>query len=231
MLESNVFEDSHFLLDEGPYRYRALRYRKANPQVGWDVFALQGGLRALGIPIVVDGVFGPKTKKATIAFQESAGLVVDGIAGIATQREVGKQICFKQSEAYGLQEGVPFGHFEYESSCQLGNHTPPYPDGERDIGPVQCNTNYFSHSFGFMPPKAIEECARRVSSKLELYKQNQLARPTADRLSARRCLELACGSWNAPSWTDFLARGGVLGPVSSAKIESYIDEVTVYLLP
>ena len=225
------FPNDHFLLDPAQYRYRALRFRKANPQTGWDVFALQGALRALGIPIVVDGVFGPKTKKAVISFQESASLVVDGIAGIATQREAGKQICFQESVQHGLQLGVPFGHFEYESSCQLGNHTPPYPDGERDVGPVQCNTNFFSYAFGFMPPKAIEECARRVAGKLELYKLNQESRPVADRLSARRCLELACGSWNAPSWTDFLARGGTLGPVSSAKIESYIDEVTVYLLP
>jgi peptidoglycan L-alanyl-D-glutamate endopeptidase CwlK len=52
---------------------------------GSDVTALQTKLKALGFnPNGVDGNFGPGTKAAVIAFQQSKGLTPDGIAGPAT---------------------------------------------------------------------------------------------------------------------------------------------------
>jgi len=52
---------------------------------GPDVTNLQQKLKALGFdPNGVDGNFGPGTRKAVIAFQQSKGLQADGIAGPAT---------------------------------------------------------------------------------------------------------------------------------------------------
>ncbi|MDX6288912.1 MAG: putative chitinase [Blastocatellia bacterium] len=52
---------------------------------GPDVTSLQQKLKALGFdPNGTDGNFGPGTRKAVIAFQQSKGLQADGIAGPAT---------------------------------------------------------------------------------------------------------------------------------------------------
>jgi putative chitinase len=60
---------------------RALRQGSSGP----DVRNLQKKLKDLGFdPNGVDGLFGPGTRAAVIAFQQSKGLQADGIAGPAT---------------------------------------------------------------------------------------------------------------------------------------------------
>lgn len=58
---------------------------------GPDVLYLQGRLNARGAtpPLVLDGIFGPKTNAAVRAFQGSRGLVVDGIVGPKTWTALG----------------------------------------------------------------------------------------------------------------------------------------------
>jgi len=63
---------------------------------GREVAALQDKLKAAGFnPGTIDGIFGGGTEAAVLAFQRSAGLLADGIAG---PRTVG---------ALGLGDGVP----------------------------------------------------------------------------------------------------------------------------
>src|SRR5258708_2728289 len=57
---------------------------------GPDVTVLQQKLKDLGFdPNGVDGNFGPGTRDAVIAFQQSKGLQADGIAGPATLTALG----------------------------------------------------------------------------------------------------------------------------------------------
>src|SRR5438128_5513626 len=57
---------------------------------GPDVTNFQQKLKDLGFdPNVVDGNFGPGTRDAVIAFQQSKGLQADGIAGPATLAALG----------------------------------------------------------------------------------------------------------------------------------------------
>ena len=51
---------------------------------GPTVKALQSALRRAGHPLVVDGVFGPATRRAVISFQAANDLAPDGIAGPRT---------------------------------------------------------------------------------------------------------------------------------------------------
>jgi lysozyme len=49
-----------------------------------NTLAVQSALAALGYAVVTDGVMGPKTKAAIVAFQRKAGLYPDGVVGPKT---------------------------------------------------------------------------------------------------------------------------------------------------
>lgn len=56
---------------------------------GRDVQALQLALLGEGIDVDTDGVFGPDTRNAVIAYQKKNGLTADGIAGPTTSARLG----------------------------------------------------------------------------------------------------------------------------------------------
>lgn len=68
--------------------WRVLKLRRPFMR-GDDVTALQQALKGVGIEVSVDGIFGPGTESAVIAFQFKEGLTVDGIAGPATRAALG----------------------------------------------------------------------------------------------------------------------------------------------
>lgn len=72
----------------GMARQDRLRLPQAEPHHGMpekQVRLLQASLDGAGHAIRVDGIFGPRTRAALLAFQAERGLVVDGIAGPVTR--------------------------------------------------------------------------------------------------------------------------------------------------
>jgi peptidoglycan hydrolase-like protein with peptidoglycan-binding domain len=67
---------------------RLLRLRTPFMQ-GSDVRELQEALVSKGFGLDVDGVFGPGTKAAVVAFQTAEGLTPDGIVGPASRSRLG----------------------------------------------------------------------------------------------------------------------------------------------
>lgn len=217
-------------LDLGPYDFRPLKLRKRGnpPMEGWDVYALQTGLWGLDYSLGssgIDGIFGKHTKSAVKAFQSwHGGLVVDGIAGGATQRALGEEYSKEAATEFVLPDGIPYGHLEKESGFLVGNHTPPYSNGSRDIGVAQRNTKYLTtgneYEEGFDVVGSVYELAWRTRAYYEKYK--------GWGVEEKRAWRLACGAWNAPAWTDTLAQGGTLSPVNYEWISGYIERVTAY---
>ena len=56
---------------------------------GPEVVALQKALNAKGEDLETDGIFGPGTRAAVVAFQARHGLVPDGVVGPATRGKLG----------------------------------------------------------------------------------------------------------------------------------------------
>ena len=71
-----------------PARTRTVQLREP-PMQGPDVRVLQERLAAKGIEVATDGVFGPATRDALVAFQSRSGLAGDGIAGPTTRTSLG----------------------------------------------------------------------------------------------------------------------------------------------
>lgn len=72
-------------------------------------------------PVMQDGIFGAKTKKAVIGFQIERGLVQDGVVGPRTSMEMAQRLMANSSLAiYKLPEGLLRGLVEGESGGLIG---------------------------------------------------------------------------------------------------------------
>jgi peptidoglycan hydrolase-like protein with peptidoglycan-binding domain len=205
---------------DGYYEYRALRLVDGERMHGADVYALQTGLKLEGRTIQCDGIFGPSTSHVVRNYQAARGLTQDGIAGYATQREIARHQANKLGKAEGLPIGIPLGHVENESGYLLGNYTARYPNGTRDEGVVQRNTAYAKPADAFDVKNSLHVIVNRIRDYHAKYVSWGVEFP--------RSWRLACGAWNAPAWTDTLARGGTLSSDNYAWISAYIDRVTAY---
>jgi len=213
-------------------RYRTLRL--LNPQQqGEDVFALQTALNEAGFPCgEPDGILGPMTDKAIKQAQTKYRLVVDGLAGGMTQRELALDLAQRVS----VIEHVPFnafrGQLEHESGYRLGNYSPPREDGSYDAGVAQRNTKFTPPSQGFDCKVSIEALGAVVRKHYDLF--------AGINANDRRRWALAQGAWNAPAFACFIARelgapkvtaSMTARPSASARetFETYVTNVSAYL--
>lgn len=112
----------------------SFRYVLQRGDRGESVAALQVNLRG----IAVDGDFGPITETAVRAVQSTNRLVVDGIAGGATQQALCLTLSAPAQAAYQLPVGLLRGLVQNESSFYLASYTghPSDPNGF-DLGAYQ----------------------------------------------------------------------------------------------
>jgi len=95
---------------------------------GPEVENLQKALKAQGFdPGLIDGVFGPGTEAAVIAFQKSEGLTADGIAGSKTQQALGLAAAPTASAPFKIETVTVNKVSKMFPSTPLGNITANLP--------------------------------------------------------------------------------------------------------
>lgn len=183
-------------------------------QKGWDVYDLQTKLNlVLAQNLAEDGWFGTFTHIAVRDLQAANHLVVDGIAGAATQVTVGN-LAAKRSK-YPLRA---LGQMQKESSMLAGIYTPVYANGSQDTGPLQMNT-FYHRDLG---------ANFHVATSLVTWEQN--TKFYADKyvrwgLPIDLAWAYAQGAWNSPVYADAAAHGQ--NPPQSWR--DYVAAVTAYV--
>jgi hypothetical protein len=208
-----------FALASGRYIYRPLKKGVR----GWDVVALQLGLRGVGVSIAPDGVFGIETDVAVLGFQTQRKLAADGIAGIATQQELLARNIWPQQERFRTPPGLARGVVEGECGWQIGNYTAPYADGTRDAGSCMLHVLPTEDNLrrAFDPAYSIAKLCRRLREGEDNapYGHDDFFGTPGAR-THQRAWELAVLSWNWPAAAVVLANGGKL---STAPAQWVID--------
>jgi hypothetical protein len=223
-----------FPLSPNGYGFKEWRpLRLKDPmQRGWDVFDLQCRFAYLDRGLGLDGWFGPETDGVVRRYQQDRGLAVDGIAGTATQRDLGNRCARRASPDLTLGKRV-FGQFEKESSLLCGIYTPAYTSGSaagsQDRGPVQENSEHWpdtEHAFN------VRECLADLVEEIKA----QHTRYASQGVPDARAWAAAQGYWNNhvyanryaisddpdPKWSDATKDGW-------PTFLGYVDAVTIYI--
>ena len=195
---------------------------------GWPTFALQSALRTeTEIGLVADGAFGPATESAVRTWQRAHGLVVDGIAGIKTQRSL------VESVAAGVHIlGVPDGHarglMDGESGFYVGAVNWSVPGGV-DCGVMQRRvyTPYAPSALkaAYAPLSAIRTSMLDMQTRaldflesVEAYHERTGRPLVADTKRGEYAWRLAALAHNWPWAADQLSKGGM---VSTTKLATW----------
>jgi hypothetical protein len=190
---------------------------------GWDVVALQLGLRGVGATITADGIFGPATKASVVAVQRSENLTADGIAGIVTQTTILLDNIWPQQQRYRTPPGLARGIVEGECGWQIGNHTKPYGDGTRDVGPVMLHVAVTDENV-----RRAFDAAYGISKLCRRLREGEPGAPYGHddffgkdgAKTHKAAWKLAVLAWNWPAAAVLLANGGHL---STAPAQWVID--------
>ena len=93
-----------------------------------DYLKIQQRLNELGIdpPLVADGVYGPKTRNAIIAFQTAKGLTPDGVAGPKTLAALGLSASASSSSGSSTMGNVsPAQASAYQNAYEVSKRADP----------------------------------------------------------------------------------------------------------
>jgi peptidoglycan hydrolase-like protein with peptidoglycan-binding domain len=178
---------------------------------GWPVFALQCGLDTLGYSLDADGSFGPATDEAVRHFQKDNKLIVDGIAGSASQQRVTLLIDARTHERHReLPVGLLRGFAETEGGNNLGAVNWNIAGGV-DCGVVQIRVygppyDRTAMMNAFDPGKAMERVALTFKGRVD----SNRSLPYAKRQSLEFSQRCAALSWNWPYAAEQYAKYGKL---------------------
>lgn len=178
---------------------------EGGPLKGNDVIALQEACGA-----EPDGVFGPRTDAGLRGLQSDLEIKVDGISGPGTERAFCLATLLTVSK--GIPPGLPRGIIEGESGYRLGAQSPTYVRSgvlKADLGAVQFSTAQDDEAAilrALNPREGIARLAAHLRDKRAEYYDAAFVKRHRER--DRIAGWLACGSWNAPAWTDVWASRG-----------------------
>ena len=192
---------------------------------GAEVVILQKALTRVGLPVYHDGVFGPITEEAVMAYQRKMGLKVDGIVGAATwaalipftitksKRNIKEIIVHCSATPEGKHytvEDIRKWH-KAQGWSDVGYHYLVYLDGSihngRDVDIVGAHcTNHNAHSIGICYIGGVEKdgktpkdtrTAEQKESLVYLLKELKLLYPDAEIHGHNDFANKACPSFNA----------------------------------
>lgn len=176
------------------------------PLRGNDVIALQ---TACGMADK-DGVFGQQTDKALRGLQKVLGVAVDGISGPGTERSYCVRAIALREQ--GVPHGLARGIVEGESAYRLGAQSPTYTRNNvlrADLGAVQFSTPQGDEAAilrALDATRGIDHLLKHLRDKRAQYFDEAFVAGHPQRTKIAGWL--ACGSWNAPAWTDVWAERG-----------------------
>lgn len=113
------------------------RYATKKGMRGIEVWALQINLNTSGYNLVEDGDFGLKTDQCVRDIQQRLHLVVDGIAGVITQRSLVLMQAVEPTKKHNLPAGLLKSIASNESGFVLAAYSDHPSDGGFDFGPYQ----------------------------------------------------------------------------------------------
>jgi peptidoglycan hydrolase-like protein with peptidoglycan-binding domain len=177
---------------------------------GWPVFALQTGLDSLDYDLSHDGDFGALTDKAVKRFQRDQDLIVDGIAGPASQS---RMVTLIDANTHDRHERIPTGLLRGFCDAEGGNNLAAVNwniSGGVDCGIVQIRVfgppyDPDNLAAAYNPAVAMERTAVTFQGRLSSYREMRFAK-TQPIEYAQRCAAL---SWNWPWGAETLAKLGV----------------------
>lgn len=185
---------------------RLIAAEDGGPLKGNDVVALQEACTLRQ----VDGIFGEQTDRALRSLQSNLDVTVDGICGPGTERAFCLYVISVSSG--GLPQGLARGIIEGESGYRLGAQSPTYVRGgvvRADLGVVQFSTaegDELGIDRALDGAVAISRLCNHLREKRAQYYNSPFVFRHRER--TRIAGWLACGSWNAPAWTDVWASRG-----------------------
>ncbi len=201
------------LLPKPPYIGQQSTVDLNHQAVTFGVWAIQRQLVKAGISLTPDGVFGPSTKDAVLAFQKKAWPTTsaewDGIFGRGSAKKLFDGEISAEEKLYGIPDRLEHGIVMQESVVDPGavGYTTP-----EDHGLVQINASAhpdISVAQAFDPPYALRFCASTLA---------------AARLKYGRW-DCAVASWNSPVDAATWAKTGT---APNQRIADYVNSVYKY---
>lgn len=196
-----------YLPPAGSYRYSLKEGMR-----GHEVYALQVLLNQLttgATQLTEDGVFGSLTASKVRGMQKTDRLVIDGVAGPATQKALARRALKKLAKSplgympAGLMEGLIVGESGYIIGCVNDSIS-----GGIDAGLIQDRvyTSEYQSTARWRVAFGYESILAAAGDIVAFYEKAKATK----RFTDRRCWELAVLNHNWPYGADQLLKGNKL---------------------